>query len=163
MKRSASQAATPALATLASAGVWHRVYEYDHDSATDSYGHEAAQKLGIDPGRLYKTLIVTTPEGRLANAVLAVAHMLDLKRLAKALDVKSVEMADPKVAQRKTGYVLGGISPLGQKSVLPTILDSSTQEHQTIWVSGGRRGLSLELQVPDLVELTQGKTVDIRR
>lgn len=163
MKRSASQAATPALATLDSAGVWHRVYEYDHDSATDSYGHEAAQKLGIDPGRLYKTLIVTTPEGRLANAVLAVAHMLDLKRLAKALDVKSVEMADPKVAQRKTGYVLGGISPLGQKSDLPTILDSSTQEHQTIWVSGGRRGLSLELQVPDLVELTQGKTVDIRR
>lgn len=163
MSRARPRAATPALALVASAGVWHRLYEYDHDATKHNFGHAAAENLGLDPQQLYKTLIVATPDGLLVNAVLAVADMLDLKQLAKALAVKSVEMADPRAAQRKTGYVVGGISPLGQQTRLSTVIDTSVHDHDTVWVSGGRRGLSLELRVADLLELSQATVAHMRR
>ena len=163
MSRARPRAATPALALVAAAGVWHRLYEYDHDSTKHNFGHAAAENLGVAPQRLYKTLIVVTPDGLLVNAVLAVADMLDLKQLAKALAVKSVEMADPRAAQRKTGYVVGGISPLGQQTRLSTVIDTSVHDYDTVWVSGGRRGLSLELRVADLLDLSQATIAHIRR
>ncbi len=155
--------ATPAIGALIASNRWHRVYEYDHDSTAAHYGHEAVKKLAVDPERLYKTLVVISPDHQVANALVAVADMLDFKGLSKVLDVRSVRMADAAVAQRKTGYILGGISPLGQKTTLPTVLDDSAAQHDTVWVSGGRRGLSLELQVADLVALTQATVANIRR
>lgn len=155
--------ATPALQVLERAGAWYRVYQYDHESSSQGYGVEAAQKLGIDRERIYKTLIVESNTGHLANAVLAVADMLSLKDVAQALGVKRVQMADTAKAQQKTGYVLGGISPLGQKSRLTTLLDDSVLTHDTVWVSGGQRGLSLELRTEDLVELIAGQVRRIRR
>ena len=163
MSRGNPRAATPALAVVVSVGVWHQLYEYNHDSTTDNFGYVAAAQLGIDPRRLYKTLVVVTPDGLLVNAVIAVTDLLHLKRLAKVLDVKSVEMADPLVVQRKTGYVLDGISPLGQQTPLPTVMDTSVREHDTVWISGGRRGLSLELRVTDLSGLSQATVAQIRR
>lgn len=162
--RSARQArATPAIAALVASGIWHRVYEYDHDSTTANYGREAVDRLQVDPERLYKTVVVVSHDGQVANALVAVADMLNFKRLSTALGVRSVRMADAAIAQRKTGYVLGGISPLGQKTGLPTVFDDSVARHDTVWVSGGRRGLSLELQVADLVHLTQATVAHIRR
>lgn len=161
---SARQArATPAIAALVASNMWHRVYEYDHDNTTARYGHEAVEKLAVDPQRLYKTLVVVSPDNRVANALVAVADKLNFKRLSITLDARSVRMADAAVAQRKTGYVLGGISPVGQQAILPTVLDDSVLEHETVWVSGGRRGLSLELQVSDLLSITQATVANIRR
>lgn len=163
MSRQPKGAATPALAAVGAASLWHRVHTYHHDPAVRQFGDEAAEQLGIDPARIYKTLVITTADGRLANAVLAVADMLNLKLLAKALGVKQVVMADAGLAMRKTGYVLGGISPVGQKSTIATVIDTSVHDHETVFVSGGQRGLSLELLVPDVVQLTSGIVAPIRR
>ncbi len=157
------QTSTPALRTLVEGQVWHRVYVYDPENSPKGFGVEAAEKLGLEVERIYKTLLVESADGQLANAVVAVADMLHLKRLAAALDTKRVEMADPKLAQHKTGYVLGGISPLGQKAVLPLIADLTVQNHDTIWVSGGRRGVSVELQVSDFLNLTDAVVAHISR
>lgn len=155
--------ATPAITTLVTSDTWHRVYEYDHDVTAAHYGHEAVEKLAVDSERLYKTLVVVSHDGQVANALVAVADMFNFKRLSTALGVRSVRMADAAVAQRQTGYVFGGISPLGQKTTLPTVLDDSVTRHDTVWVSGGRRGLSVELLVSDLVHLTQATVAHIRR
>lgn len=155
--------ATPALRTVLEADLWHRVYEYDHDDAVKGFGAEAADKLGIDPRNIYKTLVVTTPTGQCVNAVLAVADMLHPKRVAKALKVKSVHMADPGRAQQKTGYVLGGISPLGQKTRIPMLVDTTVEQLDTMIISGGQRGMSLELRVTDFLELTAAQVAHIRR
>lgn len=163
MSRAQTAATTPATSALASAGVWHRVYTYAHASETTEFGQEAVDRLGVDPNRLLKTLVVTTDQGRFANALLATANKLDFKRLAKVLETKSVRLAEASAAQRKTGYVLGGISPLGQKTVLPTVIDHSVQAHETVWVSGGQRGTSVELRVADLIELTAGHIAPITR
>jgi Cys-tRNA(Pro)/Cys-tRNA(Cys) deacylase len=148
---------TPATALLNRRKVTHRVHAYTHDPRTDGYGAEAAAALGVDPARCFKTL-VTTVDGRLVVAVVPVAGSLDLKALASAVGGKRAAMADPTLAERTTGYVRGGISPLGQRKPLPTVLDASATDHETVYVSAGRRGLEIELAPADLAALT-GATV----
>lgn len=148
---------TPAVTLAARAGVAFEVHRYDHDPDEPSYGAEAAEALGVDPDRVYKTL-VTLVDGRLAVAVVPVSGELDLKKLAHALGARRAEMAHPSEAERATGYVVGGISPLAQKRRLPTVLDASASGFTTIYVSAGRRGLELELAPADLVKLS-GATV----
>ncbi|MDG4821136.1 Cys-tRNA(Pro) deacylase [Asanoa sp. WMMD1127] len=128
-------------------------HPYDVDPRTPSYGEAVAAALGIDPPRVFKTLIATV-DGQLGVGVVPVARSLDLKALAAALGGKRASMAEPAAAERATGYVTGGISPLGQRSRLPVVLDESAMGHATIFVSAGKRGLQLELSPGDLVHLT---------
>jgi Cys-tRNA(Pro)/Cys-tRNA(Cys) deacylase len=144
-------ASTPAIATAEQAGIRFAVHEYEHDPAADSYGLEAAEKLGADPARVFKTLVVSV-DGALAVACVPVGAQLDLKALGKR-----ARMADKTQAERATGYVTGGISPLGQRRRLPTHLDTSAEEHETILVSAGRRGLQIELAPDDFVRLTDAR------
>ncbi|MBL8931505.1 MAG: Cys-tRNA(Pro) deacylase [Kineosporiaceae bacterium] len=150
-------AATPALAVLARAAVGHTVRAYDHDATAHSrglaYGLEAARALDVEPERVFKTLLAEV-DGRPTVAIVPVASQLDLKALAAAAGGKRAVMADPALAERTTGYVVGGISPLGQRKRLPTVLDSSAARHPAILVSAGRRGLDVELAPADLVRLT---------
>jgi Cys-tRNA(Pro)/Cys-tRNA(Cys) deacylase len=159
-RRNASQG-TPATAALTAAGVPFVLHPYTHDPSAASYGAEAAEALGIDPSRVFKTLMVEV-EGRLAVGIVPVSGTLDLKAFASALGAKKAAMADPAAAQRRTGYVLGGISPLGQRLPSPTVLDSSAVGLRTLLVSGGRRGLDIELAPADLIRLTQAVTAPIR-
>ena len=145
-------AATPAVEVLVRSGTAHSLHEYTHDPAAP-FGREAAEALGANPDRVFKTL-VTTFEGGLAVAVIPVSRELDLKSMAGALGLKKVAMAEPAVAERATGYVVGGISPLGQKRRLPTIVDESASHWPTVFVSGGRCGLEIEITPADLVDLT---------
>ncbi|HEY4534746.1 MAG TPA: aminoacyl-tRNA deacylase [Enteractinococcus sp.] len=158
-----ARGATPALKVLADANVWHQVSTYDHLGSDAGFGQQAATQLGIEPERIYKTLCVVTETGHFVNAVIAVADMLHTKRLAAALKTKQVEMADPRVAQHKTGYVLGGISPLGQKLRARLVADTSVYNHETMWVSAGRRGMSVEVRVQDFLLLTDATVAEIRR
>ena len=158
-RRNASQG-TPATATLAAAGVPFVLHPYTHDPSAASYGSEAAEALGIDPSRVFKTLMVEV-EGKLAVGIVPVSGTLDLKAFAIALGAKKAAMADPAAAQRRTGYVLGGISPLGQRLPSPTVLDSSAVGLRTLLVSGGKRGLDIELAPADLIRLTQAVTAPI--
>lgn len=153
---------TPATVALTKAGVVYAERSYDHDPAADSYGLEAAAALGVEPARVFKTLLVDTGAG-LAVGIVPVDRQLDLKAIAAALAVKKVAMARPADAERSTGYVVGGISPVGQKKALPTVLDESATAHPTILVSGGRRGLDLELSPADLVRVTRAATAPIAR
>jgi Cys-tRNA(Pro)/Cys-tRNA(Cys) deacylase len=141
---------TPAIVAAERAGVAFTVHEYAHDPKAASYGLEAAEKLGIDPAFVFKTLVADV-DGTLTVAIVPVAAQLDLKALGKR-----VTMADAKLAERTTGYVTGGISPLGQRKRLPTVLDESALAFATIHVSAGRRGLEIELAPADLLELTGG-------
>lgn len=141
---------TPATALLARLGVPHVLRPYEHDPRADSYGAEAALALGVDPARVFKTLVAAV-DGRLAVGVVPVAGSLDLKALAAALGGKRAAMADRAAAQRATGYVTGGISPLGLRSRLPVVVDSSASSWDTVLVSAGRRGLQVELAPADLV------------
>ncbi|MGW9629233.1 Cys-tRNA(Pro) deacylase [Agromyces sp. NPDC055520] len=161
-KRADASAGTPATVALARAGVAFTVLSYDHDPRAAAYGLEAAEKLGLDPDRVFKTLLASV-DGALAVGIVPVAMQLDLKALAAALGGKRAEMADPATAERKTGYVVGGISPIGQKTALPTVLDESAILHETIYVSGGRRGLDLELAPDNLVAVTEGRYAPIAR
>ncbi|WP_159269280.1 Cys-tRNA(Pro) deacylase [Zhongshania aliphaticivorans] len=145
---------TPAVNLLKKHKIAHVVHEYSHDSASVSYGLEAAEKLGVIPEQVFKTLVVAVDTG-LAVAVLPVSAQLNMKQLAKALGVKKAAMAAPADVARATGYVLGGVSPLGQKKRLPTVLDASAMQFSTIFISAGRRGLELELAPKDLCVLTQ--------
>ena len=158
-KKTASQG-TPATAALAAAGVPFVLHPYSHDPSAASYGLEAAEVLGVDPQRVFKTLMVEV-EGRLAVGIVPVSGNLDLKSVAAALGSKKAAMADPKAAERRTGYVLGGISPLGQRQPSPTVLDESALSFDTILVSGGRRGLDIEIAPGDLVRLTKAVTAPI--
>jgi Cys-tRNA(Pro)/Cys-tRNA(Cys) deacylase len=142
-------ARTPATTVVESAGIDFALHEYEHDPASESYGLEAAQRLGVEPRRVFKTLLADL-DGRLHVAIVPVERQLDLKKLGG----KRSAMADPKRVERSTGYVLGGVSPLGQRRTLPTTLDVSALEHTTIFVSGGRRGLEIELDPNDLVVIT---------
>jgi len=141
----------------------HRVHSYEHDPKSASYGLEAAEKLGLDPQQVFKTLLASSEKGELLVAVVPVVGTLDLKALAHAAGVKKCEMADPAAAQRATGYLVGGISPLGQKKRLRTFIDDSAQNFATIHVSAGRRGLEVELAAAVLAEHTQGKFAGIGR
>ena len=147
---------TPALDLLKKARAEHRVHSYEHDPKSASYGLEAAEKLGLEPQQVFKTLLASSEKGELLVAVVPVVGTLDLKALAHAAGVKKCEMADPAVAQRATGYLVGGISPLGQKKRLRTFIDDSARDFATIHVSAGRRGLEVELAAAVLAEHTQG-------
>lgn len=160
MARKSAAQGTPATAALAAAGVPFLLHPYTHDPAAASYGAEAAEVLGVDPSRVFKTLMVEV-EGRLAVGIVPVSGTLDLKAFAAALGAKKAAMADPAAAQRRTGYVLGGISPLGQRLPSPTVLDASALALDTLLVSGGRRGLDIELAPADLVRLTDAVTASI--
>jgi Cys-tRNA(Pro)/Cys-tRNA(Cys) deacylase len=153
---------TPATVALASAGVEHTVHSYDHDPSHPSYGEEAAEAMGVSPERVFKTLVAEV-DGALTVAVVPVAGSLDLKALAAAVGGKRAAMADPTLAERTTGYVRGGISPLGQRKKLPTELDASATGHATICVSAGRRGLEVELAPLDLAKLTDAVLAPIGR
>jgi Cys-tRNA(Pro)/Cys-tRNA(Cys) deacylase len=148
---------TPALAAAARAGVAFTVHEYRHDPRAESYGLEAVEKLGLDAARVFKTLVADV-DGALIVAVVPVEAQLDLRALGKR-----ARMADASAAERATGYVAGGISPLGQRRPLPTVVDASALGHDTIHVSAGRRGLELELAPADLVELTGARVAPIAR
>ncbi|GAA1431214.1 Cys-tRNA(Pro) deacylase [Microlunatus lacustris] len=149
----AKGAGTPATVELARAGVTHTLHPYPHADGTSAYGDEAAAALGIAPERIFKTLLADLG-GELVVAVVPVARQLDLKALAAALGAKKAVMADPAAATRSTGYVLGGISPLGQRTRLRTVVDRSATDFATLHVSAGRRGLQVELAPDDLVRVT---------
>jgi Cys-tRNA(Pro)/Cys-tRNA(Cys) deacylase len=148
-------AATPATRAADEAGIRYVLHEYEHDPAVASYGLEAAEKLEVDPARLFKTLVVSV-DGALTVALVPVSAQLDLKAFGKR-----VQLADKSHAERTTGYVSGGTSPLGQRKALPTHVDASALEHETILVNGGRRGLQLELDPRDLVRLTGAQVHEI--
>ena len=154
---------TPAIDLLKKAKAEHKVHSYHHDPKAPSYGLEAAEKLNLDPARVFKTLLAATEKGELLVAVVPVAGTLDLKALAQAAGVKKVEMADPGQAQRSTGYLVGGISPLGQKKRLRTFIDESARQHPTIHVSAGRRGLEVELSAEALAQQTRATFAPIGR
>jgi Cys-tRNA(Pro)/Cys-tRNA(Cys) deacylase len=150
---------TPATALLAKQGVAHQVHSYDH-GAGQAYGPEAAERLGLDPERVFKTLVAEV-DGALTVGVVPVASTLDLKALAGAVGGKRARMADVAAAERATGYVAGGISPLGQRKRLATVVDASAQRWETVFCSGGRRGLEIELDPADLVRLCGARVATI--
>lgn len=159
-------ASTPAIAQLAKLGVEFTVREYAHDAAETEFGREAAAALGVSADRVFKTLLAEVdgaPGGGLTVGIVPVSGKLDLKSLAAAVGGKRAQMADPALAERKTGYVVGGISPLGQRTILPTVLDLSALDHDTILVSGGRRGFDIELTARDLVRATGASLAVIAR
>lgn len=149
--------ATPATVALSAAGVHFSVLHYAHNPRSGSYGAEAAEALGVDPARVFKTLMVDV-DGTLTVAVVPVSSSLNLKALAAASGRKRAVLADPALAQRRTGYVLGGISPVGQRQPSPAVVDESALSFAGILVSGGRRGLEIELAPADLIRVT-GATV----
>lgn len=148
---------TPATGALAAAAITFTEHAYSHDPAAASFGLEAADALGVEADRVFKTLMVEV-DGRLVVAIVPVTGKLDLKALAAAVGGKKAAMADPALAERRTGYVVGGISPIGQKTAHPTVLDETAQLWDSVFVSGGRRGLDLELAPADLVRAT-GATI----
>ena len=152
---------TPGINAAKKARIPHKVHEYPHDSSGESYGLEAAKKLGVPEDRVFKTLVVRLDNKELAVGVVPVSSMLSMKLVAKAAGAKKATMAAPSDVERSTGYVLGGVSPLGQKKQLKTILDSSARHHSTIFVSAGRRGLEIELSPDDLVKLVNGALAEI--
>lgn len=154
---------TPATRQLDKAGVAYRLHRYAHDPKAASYGAEAAERLKLDASQVFKTLLAATESGELLVAIVPVNAMLDLKDLAHAAGAKKAVMADPAAAQRSTGYLVGGISPIGQKKRLRTFIDASAQNHATLFVSGGRRGLEIELAPADLAEQTNGQIAGIAR
>ncbi|PKW25348.1 Cys-tRNA(Pro) deacylase [Phycicoccus duodecadis] len=153
---------TPATVALTAAGVAFTQHAYEHDPAAPSYGLEAAAVLGLPAEQVFKTLVVDTGAG-LAVGVVPVAGQLDLKAMAAALRVKRVSLADSAAAERSSGYVVGGISPVGQKRALPTVVDESAELYDVVYVSGGRRGLDLGLSPADLVRVTGAVVADIGR
>jgi Cys-tRNA(Pro)/Cys-tRNA(Cys) deacylase len=160
-----ARAATPAIAALVAAGVSHEVLRYHHDPLSESFGDEAAVELaapaGVAPEQVFKTLVIAVPKG-LAVAVLPAPSKLSLKAAAAALGVPKAAMADPVLAQRTTGYVVGGISPLGQRKALPTVVDASALAWDRVLCSAGKRGWDIALAPQDLVRLTHAVTADIR-
>ncbi|MHB1613402.1 MAG: Cys-tRNA(Pro) deacylase [Actinomycetes bacterium] len=158
----AGPAATPATRVLAVAGVPYTVHAYVHDPGVREYGREAAAALDVDPDRVFKTLLVEA-DGQLGVAVIPVPDLLDLKAWAQVRGARRAALAEPGTAERVTGYVIGGISPLGQRRGLPTVIDSSAAGHRTILVSAGRRGLDVELAPEDLRQLTEARLAPIRR
>ena len=148
---------TPAINLARQQKISHKVHEYQHDPASESYGEEAAEKLGIASVRVFKTLVVSLDGKQLAVGVIPVANQLSMKQMAKVLGAKKAAMAAPQDVERSTGYVLGGVSPLGQKKRLPTVIDESATAYATIFISAGRRGLEIELAVEDLRRLLNGR------
>ncbi|WOX06032.1 Cys-tRNA(Pro) deacylase [Microbulbifer pacificus] len=152
---------TPAINSATKAKISYQIHEYSHDPAAESYGLEAAEKLGLDPKQVFKTLVVSLDGKSLAVAILPVETQLNMKLIAKAAGAKKAAMADKNDVMRSSGYVLGGVSPLGQKKLLPTFLHHSAEAQPTIFVSAGRRGLEIELAPQDLLQLTRGKFAEL--
>lgn len=152
---------TPAINAAKKQKVVHYIHEYEHDANNTAYGTEAAEKLNLPEVRVFKTLVVSVDGKALAVAVIPVSSMLSMKLIAKALNGKKAIMADKADVERSTGYVLGGVSPLGQKRALKTVIDQSANDFETIFVSAGRRGLEIELSPTDLKALTRGSFADI--
>lgn len=154
---------TPAIDQAKAANIDFVLHEYKHDPRSQAYGEEAVQKLSLEPEQVFKTLVLSEPDGSLLVALVPVLKQLDLKAIAKCMGFKKVQLAEPAKVQRSTGYVLGGVSPLGQKQCLTTLMDSSGQGLRRVYISAGRRGLEIELNVTDLALLTQAKFADIAR
>lgn len=166
MAKRAKGGATPATRALVAAGTDFSEHPYSHDPSAESYGLEAAEAIGAPPERVLKTLLAQTDLPRdhgLVVGIVPVTGQLDLKALAAAIGAKRATMADPTLAEKTTGYVVGGISPIGQKRALTTVLDESALAHPSVFVSGGRRGLDLELSPGDLVEATGAITAPIAK
>lgn len=153
---------TPAINMAKKHKITHTIHQYQHDPASEAYGLEAAEKLNLDEHRVFKTLVVSIDSRNLAVAIIPVANKLSLKAMAKALNVKKVAMALPKDVERTTGYVLGGVSPLGQKKLLATVIDDSASLFDTIFVSAGKRGMEIELSFKDLKALTKAVSTQIK-
>jgi Cys-tRNA(Pro)/Cys-tRNA(Cys) deacylase len=153
---------TPATVALERAGVPFTPHVYEHHETATNFGEEAAAALGLREDQVFKTLVVSV-DGELAVAVVPVADRLDLKAIAAVVGGKKASLADPALAERRTGYVVGGISPVGQRTRLRTVLDESASDHPTIFVSGGRRGFDIELAPADLVRVTSASTATITR
>ena len=162
MAKNRQASGTPATALLTKEGVDFTIHTYDHDPNAASYGQEAADVMGVEPERVFKTLVADV-DGALTVAVVPVTGSLDLKALATAAGGKKAAMADPAAVTRTTGYVLGGVSPLGQRKQLPTIIDETAELFDTIFCSAGKRGMEIELAPADLVRLTGAVTAEIGR
>jgi Cys-tRNA(Pro)/Cys-tRNA(Cys) deacylase len=156
------ESGTPATVALTRAGIAFTLHAYDHDPRSTSFGEEAATALGLTADEVFKTLLAIV-DGRPVVGIVPVSGTLDLKALAAAAGGRRADMADPANAQRLTGYVLGGISPIGQKRALPTFIDESAQLWDVVYVSGGRRGLDLGLAPADLLAVTKGRFAAIAR
>lgn len=158
----ARDSGTQATVALARAGIAYTAHSYEHDPRATSFGREAADALGLDPDEVFKTLLAMV-DGRPVVGIVPVSGSLDLKALASAADGRRAEMADAATAQRLTGYVLGGISPIGQKRALPTFVDDTAEVLDTVYVSGGRRGFDIGLAPADLLAITGGSYAPIGR
>ena len=160
-----ARAATRAIAALLAADVPHQVLQYKHDARTESFGEEAVEELaeveGVSPEQVFKTLVIAQPSG-LAVAVIPVPSKLSLKAVAAALGVPKTTMADRAAAERSTGYVIGGISPFGQRKPLPTVVDASALHWERVLCSAGKRGWEVVVHPQDLIRLTKAVTADIR-
>ena len=152
---------TPAINSAKHAGIAFQLHEYEHEAAAHSYGLEAAEKLGVAAPQVFKTLVVKLDDKHLAVGIVPVNCQLGLKQIAKAAGAKKATMAEPAEVERTTGYVLGGVSPLGQKRRLATFIDSSAESFANIYVSAGRRGLEIELSPRDLASLSQATFVPL--
>lgn len=152
--------ATPATALLAKHAITHRVHSYEHDPRAESFGEQAAEALGLPAERVFKTLVAEV-DGRMTVGVIPITGRLDLKALAASRAGKKAQLAETATAERATGYVAGGISPLGQKKRLPTVIDESAMAFETVFCSAGRRGLEIELSPSDLVRLLDAEVASI--
>ncbi|MFI5625831.1 Cys-tRNA(Pro) deacylase [Nocardioides sp. NPDC051685] len=162
MAKKTGSGGTPATVALTRAGIGYTLHPYQHDPRAESYGLEAAEALGVEPKQVFKTLMASL-DGKLVVGIVPVTGQLDLKALARALGGSKAQMAEVTAAERATGYVAGGISPVGQKRPHPTVLDESAMTYETVYVSGGRRGLDIELAPTDLIKITDATTAPIAK